>query len=131
MGDYSSSSECDASATAFVSKGGQPMEPKVHWASSQRCSNPCWNATRDLGCHTYTSGADVTSSAMLHIEIKGNNSLIGDVRLPLPDVIMDQWYKLPLELSRPLSPSKKATGKPAPSIRFMIITEPPLVKKVF
>lgn len=122
-------SECNASATAFVSKGGQAMEPKVHWPSSRQCSNPCWNTTRDLGCHTYNSSAAADTTAFLHVEISGSSSLIGDVRLPLADIIMDHWYDLPLELTA--SSSRKCVGKISPSVRFMIITEPSLVKKVF
>jgi len=122
-------SECNASATAFVSKGGEAMEPKVHWPSSRQCSNPCWNTTRDLGCHTYNVSAVADTTALLQIELSGNSSLIGNVRLPLADIIMDHWYDLPLELTA--SRSRKCAGKITPSVRFMIITEPSLVKKVF
>jgi broad specificity phosphatase PhoE len=127
--DYSSSYECDASATAFVSKGGQPMEPKAHWPCAKQCSNPCWNTARDLGWHTYTACADAKAAALLHIEMRGNNSLIGEVRLPLAEITMDHWYNLPLELTA--SRLKKADGTKKPCVRFMIMTEPAMVKKVF
>lgn len=125
--NYSSSSESDASAVAFVSKSGQPMEPKVQWPVLKRCNNPCWNLTRDLGCHTYA--CHHAENELLHIELRGNGNVIGEVKLPLGEIVLDHWYERDVELSP--AQAKKNGNKPPPSIRFQILTPPPLVKKVF
>lgn len=125
--NHSASSECDASAIAFVSRGGKAVDPKAHWNSIKDSNNPCWNITRDLGCHSLGPGAD--ANEFLHVEIRDNNTVIGEVRVPLADLIMDNWYDEPLDLTP--AAARKAAGKPTPAVRFMVCTEPPQVKKLF
>lgn len=122
------STECNAFAVAFVSKGGTPMTPKARWPCSKNCNSPCWNTTRDLGHHV--TGPDADATGLLNIELwNRESSMIGEVQVPLKVIVMDEWCEAPLELTAAFA--RKAAGHGTPYVKFMIITEPSLVKKVF
>jgi len=118
-----SSSENDSYATAYVSKGERRFGPVVRWPYSWNCPSPCWNITRDLGCHMVGCGADAGNQ--LHLEIWK----VGGVNVRLMDLAIDTWYELPLSVKRPAT-SKYETESP-PLVRFMIISQAPLVKHIF
>jgi broad specificity phosphatase PhoE len=118
---------------AFVSKGGNDVVgPKAQWPSFKNNNNPCWNTARDLGCHAMGPGA---ADSTLHLQIwsqevgvlREYRSQIGEVCLPLRGIRPDEWYDEPVQITS----ARKVRGEVIPTLRFMIMSQPPLVKKVF
>jgi broad specificity phosphatase PhoE len=124
--------ECSADVVAFVKVGDKVVGPQGRWPVFKNNNNPCWNTARDLGCHTMGPGADEHSALHLQVLVlkdsllrQKSHSLLGEVRLSLADIKLNEWY------TEKLAMQFEAPQERAPELRFMIMSEPPLIKKVF
>lgn len=135
----SGSKECSPDVIAFVSKSDKVVGPQVSWPAFKHNNNPCWNTARDLGCQTMGPGAD--DKSILHLQVRGtvegmfseSHVLLGELCLSLAShqqLQLDEWQDLPLKTTSGVV-KKDTDQKEAPSLRFMIMSEPPLTKKIF